>query len=88
LTKLQTVKRCGELFRDSVERCNPWPHVANYHISISQLLSLWRHSHYDVIHYWSGHARGARVWCVTRSRPIQCYVRINGNRCESRRHCV
>ena len=31
------------------ERCNPWPHVANRHISISQLLSLRRHSHYDVI---------------------------------------
>jgi len=35
--------------------CNPWPHVANRHISgryrqrLSQLLSLWRHSHYDVI---------------------------------------
>jgi len=26
-----------------LERCNPWPHVANRHISISQLLSLWRH---------------------------------------------
>ena len=25
------------------------------HISISQL--LWRHSHYDVIHYWAGHAQ-------------------------------
>jgi len=31
-----------------LQRCNPWPHVANCHISISQLLSLWRHSHYDV----------------------------------------
>jgi len=30
-----------------LERCNPWPHVANRHVSISQLLSLWRHSHYD-----------------------------------------
>ena len=29
-------------------RCNRWPHVVNSHISISQLLSLWRHSHYDV----------------------------------------
>jgi len=28
--------------------CNPWPHVANRRISISQLLSLRRHSHYDV----------------------------------------
>ena len=33
----------------TVERCNLWPHVASRHISISQLLSLWRHSHYDVI---------------------------------------
>ena len=32
-----------------LERCNPWPHVANRHISISQLLSLIRHSHYDLI---------------------------------------
>ena len=31
-----------------LERCNPWKHVANRRISISQLLSLWRHSHYDV----------------------------------------
>ena len=31
-----------------LERCNPWPHVANRIISIIQLLSLWRHSHYDV----------------------------------------
>jgi len=23
-----------------LERCNPWPHVANRHISVSQLLSL------------------------------------------------
>jgi len=31
-----------------LEQCNPWPQVvANHHISISQLLSLWRHSHYD-----------------------------------------
>jgi len=30
-----------------LERCNPWPHVINRHISISQLLSFWRHSHYD-----------------------------------------
>jgi len=27
---------------------NPWPHVVNRHISTSQLLSFWRHSHYDV----------------------------------------
>ena len=39
------------------EHCNPWPHVANRHISISQLLSLWRHSHCDVIRYWAGHAQ-------------------------------
>ena len=31
-----------------LERCNPSPHVANRHIS-GQLLSLWRHSHHDVI---------------------------------------
>ena len=35
---------------DLLERCNPWPHVANRHISsISQLLSLWRHSGCTVI---------------------------------------
>ena len=33
-----------------LQRCNPWPHVANHRISISQLLSLWRHSHYDIWH--------------------------------------
>jgi len=41
----------GSFFRGhAVERCNPWSHVANRHISISQLrvLSLWRHSHDDV----------------------------------------
>jgi len=43
----------------TLERCNPWPHVAIRHISISQLLSLWRHSHYDVIRDWAGHARPA-----------------------------
>jgi len=32
-----------------LKRCNPWPHVANRHISIRQLLSLWRRSHYG--HY-------------------------------------
>jgi len=32
----------------ALERCNPWPHVAHRHISTSQLLSLWRHSHYAV----------------------------------------
>jgi len=31
----------------SLERYNPWPHVANRHISINQL--LWRRSHYDVV---------------------------------------
>jgi len=39
-----------------ITQCNPWPHVANGDIS-GQLLSLWRHSHYDVIHYWAGHAQ-------------------------------
>ena len=36
----------------TLERCNPWPHVAiagDMDISISQLLSLWRHSYYNVI---------------------------------------
>jgi len=41
-----------------LERCNPWPHVANRHISKSQLLSLWRQSHYDVIR--EARAYGAR----------------------------
>jgi len=36
-----------------LERCNPWPHVANCHVSISQLLSLWRHSHYDFSCLWN-----------------------------------
>ena len=40
----------------TIEQCNPWPHVANRHISISELLSLWRHSHCDVIRYWACHA--------------------------------
>jgi len=31
----------------TLERYNPWPHVANRHISTSQLLPLWHHSHYD-----------------------------------------
>jgi len=35
-------------FQYQLERCNPWPHVANRYVSVSQLLSLWRHSHYDV----------------------------------------
>jgi len=49
-----------------LERCNPWPHVANRQISISQLLSLWRHSHYDVICYWAGHAqRDGRTYVRT-----------------------
>jgi len=39
-----------------LERRNPWPHVNNRHISISQLLSLWRHSHYGVS-------------CLRRSQP-------------------
>ena len=41
----------------SLERCNPWPHVANGHITLSQLLSLLRHSHCDVIGYQAGHAQ-------------------------------
>jgi len=39
-----------------LERCNPWPHVANRHISITQLVSLWHHSYYD-------------VWRLRRSQP-------------------
>jgi len=33
---------------NKLQQYNPWPHVANRHTSISQLLSLWRHSHDDV----------------------------------------
>ena len=44
----------------AVQPCNPWPHVASRHISISQLLSLWRHSHCNVIGYWAGHAHRYR----------------------------
>ena len=46
-----------------LERCSPWPHVIIRHISrryrqwLSQLLSLWCHSHYDVIRYWAGHSQ-------------------------------
>jgi len=40
-----------------LERCNSWPHVANRHISISQLLSLWHHFHNDVI-------RASRAYCA------------------------
>jgi len=49
-----------------LERCNPWPHVASRHISgrysqrLSQLLSLWRHSHYDIISNWAGHTQRYR----------------------------
>jgi len=39
--------------------------VANHHISITQLLSLWRHSHYDVIRYWAGHAHHYERMYVT-----------------------
>ena len=31
-----------------LERCNPWPHVTNRHIS-GKLLLLWHRCHYDVI---------------------------------------
>jgi len=51
----RSIKRYSRL-----QRCNPWPHVANRDISISQLLSLWRHCHYDVIRYWAGHAQRYR----------------------------
>jgi len=41
--------RVTKHYNPVLERCNPWLHVANCHVSISQLLSLWRQSHYDVI---------------------------------------
>jgi len=45
-------------------------HVANRHISISQLLSLWRHSHCDVICYSAGHAqRYGRTYVTYRQTP-------------------
>jgi len=42
-------------FPRQTERCNPWPHVSNCHVSIRQFLPLWRHharspgAHYDVM---------------------------------------
>jgi len=47
----------SDIIRFALERCNPSPHVANRHISICQLLSLWRHWHYDIIRCWAGHAQ-------------------------------
>jgi len=46
----------------TIERWNPWPHVANRHIS-GHLLSLWHHSHYDVI-------RAARAYGARNPQPI------------------
>jgi len=40
--------RRNSLTQSKLQRCNPWPHVANRHISISQLLSFRCHSHYYV----------------------------------------
>jgi len=72
----------------TLERCNPWPHVANRRISISQLLSLGRHSHYhisrlrrsqprshyDVICYWAGHAqRDGRTYVRADTLPRLIY---------------
>jgi len=37
-----------QLRKRILERCNPWPHVANCHTS-GQLLSSGRRYHYDVI---------------------------------------
>jgi len=63
-----------------LERCNPWPHVANRHIS-SQLLSLWRHSYYDVVR--AAHAYGARnpqlsqlfsLWCHSHYDVIRYWI--------------
>jgi len=46
----RSTKHCMTMFFHVKQRCHPWPHVANRHISINQLLlSLWHHSHYDVI---------------------------------------
>jgi len=40
------VRACKHL--NVLERCNRWPRVSIRHVCISQLLSLWRHSYYDV----------------------------------------
>jgi len=37
--KIQRLNLCICARRIPLERCNPWPHVANRHMSISQLLS-------------------------------------------------
>jgi len=51
---------------NELEWCNPWPHVAYRHISISQLLSSWRQSHCDVIRYWAGNVhRYVRTYVCT-----------------------
>ena len=65
----------------TLERCNPWPHVANHHISISQLLSLWRHSHYDVIRYWAGHAQRYGRTYVTYVRTATVLTAFNILKC-------
>jgi len=61
------------------------PHDANRHIPISHLLSLWRHSHYEVIR--ASHAFGAhsprshydviRYWAATLSVRDVRYVRTD-----------
>jgi len=51
-TKLYFLLNTAICIPELLERCNPLPHVANRHISISHLLSLWRHSHYDVSRLW------------------------------------
>jgi len=40
---MYNINNSNTAFKIWLQHCNPWPHVANRHISISQLLSLWRH---------------------------------------------
>jgi len=68
-------------FQKALERCNPWPRVANRHITISQLLPLWRHSHFDGYGYAYGarsprsHYAVIRYWTVHAHRYGRTYVR-------------
>jgi len=76
LPKVATQMASGE--SRILERCNPWPHVANRHISISQPpLSLWRHSQCDVIRYWDGHAHHYLRTYVTDTLPRLIYKDMN-----------
>jgi len=72
------------VFFNKLERCNPWPHVANRHISISQLLSSWRHSHCDVIRYWAGTGnvhRYGRTYVRTDTLPRLIYKDTSSKIC-------